>query len=278
MRTSTLFASAALAIVLALGAVACGSDTTGVGGATTTPTSTFTGSGGATPCGALAWSSTNPTCNGCMEESCCGALAACDAGSPCAALVDCLRACAPGDASCVSACETANADGQGDLDALIGCFEASCKQSPACGAKVCDAGVSVPNQQCGECLSAACCDTWKLCAQEETCLDCLVTGAASCQGHPLYLAALQCQVSNCDSKCAARICDTNLGYPDKPACNHCLGQIDANGGCCEVTRVCADDKACLDCITGKTTTGCEANAAYEGFTTCQMKCADECAG
>lgn len=279
MRTSLLLVLLTSALALGLGAAACGSDTGGggTGGATSTQTTTHTNTGGSSgACGSLVWSSTNGACSACMESSCCDALLACDSGTACGGLVDCLRGCAPGNSTCVTACETANADGQSDFDALIACFDASCKADPSCGTKVCDTGVTVTLETCGACLSAACCDSWKLCAQDDACLDCLVSGAASCDTNVLYLGALDCQTTNCNPKCATRICDTNLGYPGEPACNDCLGRLDVNGGCCEKTQDCNDDPTCLDCITGKTTTGCSENAAYAAFTTCKAKCADDC--
>lgn len=272
-------------VIAALATAACGSSGNGTGGAggtdTTTSKSTTTtsGAGGApSPCGALVWSSTNAPCSACMETSCCDALKACDNGTGCGDLVSCLGKCTPGNDNCATACQTAHEGGKSDLDALIACFDLNCKDSSACGTKVCDSGVTVAGQACGDCLTTSCCDSWKLCSQEPACLDCLVTADASCASNPSYQAAVTCQEGSCGSKCATRICDTTLGYPDLPECNYCLGKLDAEGGCCEETQACAANSKCLDCITKPNVTGCDANAAFNAFTSCRAKCATECGG
>ena len=213
-----------------------------------------------------------------MEQSCCDQLGACDDGTECAELVDCVKTCSPGNDTCSTACQTAHAGGKAALDALLTCFDTNCKQTPACGTKVCDTGVSVSTQACGDCLSASCCDSWKLCSQDVPCLDCLVTAAPSCASNTLYTAAVSCQETSCGPTCATRICDTTLGYPDLPACNFCLGKLAAAGGCCEATEACAADATCLGCITGKITAGCDSNAALAAFESCSTKCAADCGG
>ena len=272
-------------IIASLGAGACGSDTTGTGGGgsggkttTSKTTTTLTNTGGGGPvCGSV-WSTTNAACSACMDNSCCDELAACNTGSECDKLVDCLRSCTPGNATCSKACETSHADGKAGVDALLGCFDGNCKESPSCGTKVCDTGVSVPSQACGDCLTTSCCDAWKLCSQDNGCLDCLGTADTACASDALYTAAITCEATSCGPVCARRICDTSLGYPDLPACNDCLGKLDAEGGCCEATQACAGDATCLGCLTGKVTTGCDSNSTLADFDACRSKCATECGG
>lgn len=270
--------------VVALGLLAaCGSEPTGAGGSagetTTSKTTSATGgAGGAGPvCGSV-WSSTNAACSACMDEHCCDELAACGAGSECDALADCLRLCTPGNDTCSKACQSSHPNGKAGVDALIACFDASCQSSPACGTKVCDTGVSVDSQACGDCLTASCCDSWKLCSQESGCLDCLVTADAACAGNPLYASAIACQSASCGPVCQKTICDTSLGYPGMPACNDCLGKLDAEGGCCEETEACAADTTCRGCLTGKVTVGCDASFALMSFQACRAKCATPCGG
>lgn len=278
MRTKIITGLCALGAAL-LATAACGSSGTGGTGGTTQTTTASSGGGGAGPaCGSYVWSTVNAGCSACMSTSCCDALQACDSGTTCGTLVACYNACATGDTTCVSGCQTAHPDGKAGVDALLACYDASCKGTSACGTAVCDTGVSVPAQVCGECLTMNCCDSWKLCSQDDMCLTCLLTPSAACDGSTLYADALACQSTNCGLSCTDRICDTTLGYPNAPACNHCLGQLDAGGGCCEETQACAADPTCLGCITGKITTGCGDSAAYASFTTCKEKCATECGG
>jgi len=270
-------------VAVAVAAAACGSSggTGGTGGATTTQTTSSqssSGAGGSNACGTLAWSSTNASCSACMDAGCCDELVACDTGTACGTLIKCIRACGPSDPSCVTDCQATHADGQATVDALLGCFDAHCKNNTACGTKVCDTGISVQGQVCGDCLTTSCCDSWKLCSQDDMCLSCLLNPTAACDGSTLYLDAVGCQDTSCGPTCATRICDTGLGYPDAPACNYCLGQKDALGGCCEETEACSADDTCHKCITGAMTTGCSMNAAYTAFTTCQQKCAAQCGG
>ena len=76
------------------------------------------------------------------------------------------------------------------------------------------------------------------------------------------------------------ICDSMLGYPSAPACNFCLGQADAAGGCCEETVACSNNPACLDCITGVTSGAmCMNDALFTAFNTCKTnKCMADCGG
>ncbi|APR82954.1 Hypothetical protein A7982_08303 [Minicystis rosea] len=212
-----------------------------------------------------------------MEANCCTALAACDTGTPCGDLIACVRACSPSDDACASDCQSEHGDAQSKVDALLGCYDARCKGTSDCGAQVCDTGLSVPDATCAACLSTSCCDAWKLCSQDSSCVDCLISPTAACAGNAQYQSAASCQEGSCGSLCAARICDTSLGYPGAPACNHCLGQASAMGGCCEETQACSADQTCLDCLTGQTTTGCSVNAAYSSFNACQaQKCSSAC--
>lgn len=265
MWRSILMGSTALG-ALALVLAACGGGGTGTGGGAS-------GTGGGA-CGTTTWSKTNMLCNACMESSCCNQLAACDAGTSCGKLLACIEACAPSDAGCTQTCESSQSDGVSALNALVSCHDSACQGS--CGANVCDSGVVVSSPACADCLTADCCDSWKACSQDDACRGCL-TGAqtSGCDGSSLYTLAKECLSTSCGDVCTETICDSKLGT-DQPACNHCLGQSDTAGGCCEETKACEADAACKDCITGKVTIGCDANAAYQSFSSCAGKCSAVC--
>jgi hypothetical protein len=262
-----------IAVLGALALAACGgsSSTGGTGGA-------GQGTGGAGSCGGTKWSQTNDACNACMESSCCDKLAACDPSTSCGKLVACLAACAPGSSACTQSCESAQPDGASDLQALVSCYDASCKTGGACGTNVCGTGIVVPSATCGNCLTKSCCDSWTQCSKDATCVDCLAgTQANGCDNSALYTSAKACLETICGDVCTQTICDTTLGT-GIPACNQCLGQSDAKGGCCEEAEACAADAACKACITGESTSGCDANAAYQSFNACTGKCATQCSG
>lgn len=259
-----------------------GSGTGGHGGSTTTHTSSSS-TGGSSACGSSVWSA-NAQCNACMEQSCCDKLAACGAGTSCGSVVECIAACAPGDATCPQDCQSSQPDGAADLDALIACYEANCKTTPACGAEVCDSGFVLANADCGDCLTANCCDSWKACAEDQTCSDCLVTHAAVC-GDPasgsgkLFEAAMACEKGQCAMDCTVGICDSGLGTASSP-CDYCLGH-----NCCAEVKTCAAEQGCLDCLTsgGQTAeckdAGTSTGQAYEGVTDCwASNCASACGG
>lgn len=294
--TATVLARTRLLIIVtaaltALALSACGgggsgmggSGGTGHGGSTTTATTTSS-TGGGSACGATVWSATNEPCNACMEQSCCAKLAACDTGTGCGSLIACLEACAPGDGPCAQGCQAAEPDGVAALQALFACYEMSCKSTTACGSAVCDSGFVHASAECGDCLSASCCDTWKACAADETCSDCLVMSAASCvdptsESGKAFQAAMTCQKTQCGMHCAVGICDSGLGTSSS-ACNYCLGQ-----SCCADIKACAAEPGCLDCLTsggnsaGCADTGTSTGQMYEAVAGCwESNCASACGG
>jgi hypothetical protein len=232
-----------------------------------------TGTGGATGCGTFQFS-TDPTCETCIEGACCAELAACDTGTPCNDLFNCLGACASGDMACQMACTTAQSAGVSDAQALVNCYDNNCKTDMACSTgEICSSGVSTPVQACSDCDTANCCAEWTACGMDPTCASCLVANpAASCKTNVLLNAAQSCQDTKCPICNAGKICDSGLIDPGNAACGDCDGQK-----CCAEFDACVADAMCLGCITGQTTTGCSTNTKVMAVDTCQKNnCTPPC--
>jgi hypothetical protein len=216
----------------------------------------------------------NMDCNQCMLDNCCDQLSACDTGTACGALFDCLNQCMAGDTACQNNCTTAQMAGLADAQALIMCYDNSCKGTAACGVKVCDSGFIVPDQGCGDCLTTNCCDSWKACAMDMTCAQCATTNPppAGCDSNALLMAATSCENTKCAMQCATTICDSGLGTQN-PSCNYCLGQ-----NCCAPIDACKADSNCLNCLTtGGMASGCSTNTMYTAVTSCwNNNCKTEC--
>jgi hypothetical protein len=71
------------------------------------------------------------TCEVCALENCPAQTSTCLANTECAALLDCVLACSPGDTICAGGCLLQHPDGQDDATALQGCTDAAC--AAACG-------------------------------------------------------------------------------------------------------------------------------------------------
>lgn len=251
--------------------------TTGTTGSTSSSSTTEEGP----PCGVIF--DDRPECEACMEESCCAELEGCAPGTDCDALITCANACAMGDDACISACVEAHQQGLADFQTIQTCYADNCEQTLECSYPVCDSGLVVPDMVCGTCLgeSTECCAALTACAGEPACLDCLSDPmGAGCDANTNYMAAESCfsDGDKCGKSCTTGICDSGLSYPDAPACNFCLGQANADGGCCEDMKACADDATCLACITGEMEgAACDGSALLTAFETCQMaNCAADC--
>jgi len=218
-----------------------------------------------------------------MEDQCCSELQGCAPGTDCDALLACAQACAM-DSACVDGCINDHSQGLTDFQTLQGCYDTSCKNTAECVYPICDSTLVFPDQACAECMSGtACCASATSCVADTDCTGCLSdsTGAACATNVP-YLEVDSClhDGDKCGKLCTFGICDSGLGYPSLPACNFCLGQADASGGCCEQTSACQADADCLDCITGVTSgAACANNALFTAFTMCRAdKCAADCGG
>lgn len=65
-------------------------------------------------------------CEACLDANCQTEWNACEKDATCAALVDCIGACGPNDATCVQACATQHAAGRAGLEAFISCGDTMC--------------------------------------------------------------------------------------------------------------------------------------------------------
>ena len=308
--------SAVVAATVAV--VACGNGGTGTGttagtGGTTSTTATTmhvssshatgvtsgtggAGTGGAAgACGAFTYS-TVAACEAVVETKCCAELMGCDTGTACDGFIKCANAC-PGtpttcDATCtacIKGCETSKAAGYTDYQTLRTCYDNNCAAATGCGTQICMSKVNVANKACGDCLTTDCCTAWTACSMNMACGACIGKNTAACKANPLYKAALDCQNASqtatppgCGQLCADSICDSGLHYPNRPACNYCLGQPDADAGgmgCCQEMDACVGDAQCKKCITGGEAdmTKCTANLPLTNFNACSTsKCGTEC--
>lgn len=250
--------------------------TAGTTGNTTTPTNTST-----LACGVIF--DDRPECQGCMESLCCSEMELCAPGTDCDALLICANACAANDEACIQACVDAHPVGLTDFFTVQDCYTDNCEQTLECSYPICDSGLVVPDQACGTCLgdSTECCAALTACAADQSCLNCLSDPmGAGCDANTAYQASDSCfsDGDKCGKSCTTGICDSGLAYPNFPACNWCLGQAAADGGCCEETTACANDTTCLACITGQMSGAtCDNNALLTAFNTCRMaNCSTDC--
>jgi len=102
--------------------VTCGGTTCGSACGGSTPPS----SGSASSCGLT---SGDPTCDACLDGSCCTQTTACLGDTDCVALINCYDACT--DAACASACDTAHPTGSTKLGDVFSCAQTSCAST--CG-------------------------------------------------------------------------------------------------------------------------------------------------
>jgi len=231
--------------------------------------------GGNQGCGSLEWSN-NAECNSCMEDMCCAELAACDEGTECGDLLDCLEPCGA-DQACQQACVNQFPNGLADAQDLITCGE-ECDDECNAGA-ICDSGYAHQTRPaCGTCLGDNCCDLFKDCIADAECGPCLTNPSAdqeACAANEMLQDFNSCQDTNCENECTpGKICDSGLFIESKPECGKCLGS-----NCCDVVKACADDALCLACITGQKS-GAECDEAEEllsAIDTCEGdNCSTEC--
>lgn len=141
---------------------------------------------------------------------------------------------------------------------------------------------------CSTCIQGSCCAEAKACDTGTPC-DAVFTCANACGAMDMACIQKCLQMPGgsdaqafagclgkggaCETDCAnagGGICDSGL-TTNNDACDMCIG-----GACCADVKACKADMACLNCITGKTTTGCDTNALAMKVATCQMGCAASC--
>jgi hypothetical protein len=150
------------------------------------------------------------------------------------------------------------------------CQNDSCMMECANGA-ICDTGLVHPVTECGQCLTAECCEEFRACSDEATCQACLTGSGTDCDTIPNYTAATTCQDTNCMAECTG-ICGSDYNYPTQ-ACTACV-----TGSCCAEFDACIADDACRTCATAGGA-GCDTNAlmmAYDSCvsTNCMLQCPD----
>jgi hypothetical protein len=102
-------------------------------------------------------------CDTCTQDGCCEQATACRDSQACAALYDCLGACATGDVACQQLC-TAEHPADVAAAALANCH-ASCEQGCAlCGGVYAD---TAPG--CDDCVRQQCCEQQLACNDDEGC-------------------------------------------------------------------------------------------------------------
>jgi hypothetical protein len=252
-----------LALLLALGIVAACSDEEDTTGGTATGTGAITSSTSsettATGCGSYQYSVLT-SCQGCLEAHCCTELGACDVGSECASLVDCLKSCAAED--CVADCSTSHAAGLEGMQALYACLDGACTadcEPPEDG--MCGTELSYPDSDSlTACVTESCCDSYLPCYGEADCNECIRDPeAAGCDANELFDDYLACKAESCPSL----LCGSALGYPSW-VLNLCI-----NDTCCSSYTPCFDDADCRACLQSPTAAGCAANTLFTSFVTCR---------
>jgi hypothetical protein len=245
--------------------------TTTTGSTTTTTTTTTSGTGGTMGCGFFQYSEI-PDCQACGEQNCCSEFAACDAGTDCGALFDCLAGCS--DQACQDTCIMDNQAGIPDAQSLIECMTGPQGGTGACNMEcstgvICDSGLQISsNPACGDCLGAQCCDEYTACvndASTPSCLDC-ITGAVTmgCENNAALQAAATCRTTKCADDCGGQICDSGLSTSNK-ACDACLGDK-----CCDPIKACQNDVNCFEkCLTtDMPDASCATDMLYQAVKTC----------
>jgi hypothetical protein len=184
----------------------------GVGGTTATGTtgtsidvsssSVSVSSGtGTNTCGTL-HISPNATCEHCAQATCCAQLLACDHGTPCGQIIQCLVNCAGSTMACTSACTQKFPAGVGAFQAvsmcLTQCPSTVCEQPVA---TVCDSGLVTNALSCDLCLTVECCAEAEACAGDPLCTKCFDTNAPPSCGGPTYAQLHACKAASCPVSC-----------------------------------------------------------------------------
>jgi hypothetical protein len=151
-------------------------------------------------CGSLHVAS-NPSCQLCVEAMCCSRLLACDQGTACGQLLQCVVNCPMMDMVCTNDCANMFQSGVqalNDLGNCIGhCPPGECNQAPT---SVCDSGLVANTNTCDECLTIECCAEAEACAGNGVCEKCLSADQGP-QCAPVYAKLGACKASRCPKAC-----------------------------------------------------------------------------
>jgi hypothetical protein len=168
-----------------------GGDASHAGGATGTGTVTAS-------CGSQQVAA---SCAPCARENCCAELLACDAGTPCGNLNDCVAACGD-EPACRDACEGTYAAGKEARNTLLTCVAGRCTAPQLCdGGGVCNYFASFDQGgACDSCIESFCCAEVNAClgSDAEACGDC-IDGVGTCTS--AGYAVLGCFAENCELEC-----------------------------------------------------------------------------
>ncbi|HEY8078523.1 MAG TPA: hypothetical protein VIF62_30545 [Labilithrix sp.] len=221
--------------------------------------------------GGCGLSTGDPTCDTCLDASCCAENTACVSDADCQALLTCGDACT--DDACFNACYSAHPSGAAKLDDLSRCVESSCASQcggggpPPPSGSTCGFGSGDPT--CDSCLDTSCCTDADACLGDADCTALLDCGNAcaddacisACEAaHPSGAKLLDtlstCVTSTCGSACASAGGGPGDGGPGGPppagscgltsgdaTCDTCL-----NGSCCAPTTTCLGDAECIALI------------------------------
>lgn len=155
---------------------------------TTSSTTTITTSSTTTtwvgPCGGLVLTP-DPSCQSCLQGSCCAELAACAPGTPCAQLLTCSQQCPSQDFTCQNKCQSVFPGGAQPLANLAVCVNSDCG-SNFCSSAVCGGVAEAPGPLCDACVNQHLCVELDACINDAWCVQCLAGNQANCEENPLF--------------------------------------------------------------------------------------------
>lgn len=154
---------------------------------TTSSTTTITTSSTTTtwvgPCGGLVLTP-DPSCQSCLQGSCCAQLSACAPGSACAQLLTCSQQCPSQDFSCQNKCQSVFPGGAQPLANLTFCVNNDCGLD-SCFGEVCGAA-GAPGPLCDMCINQHVCGELDACLSDPVCTECLSGEQPGCGNNALY--------------------------------------------------------------------------------------------
>ncbi len=202
-----------LGALVALGAAACGDDSSGPGGAggagattatsgttadaSTGDTTTTTGETASSSSGGDCETAQTDACGVCMADACCTALVDCESDELC-------WACVTGEDG--EACED-NETTHARVDVYLTCRGGDCNEACIGSAGDCEEAAPEFGADCGACLVASCCEQLGACYGSEGCWgSCVVDFSeagchADADGHALFHALNQCAGTSCEEEC-----------------------------------------------------------------------------
>lgn len=235
------------------GQATTGTGTTGTTTPATTSTTTTSSTGGGTCLGEAFLE--DPTCDACVQESCCAEIEACIADFQ------------NGGTDCVNADGSFNPDGTLS-NAFFTCADNNC--SAECGGGgggICGTPLGYQDQEVNDCIEGSCCDEFVACVGEDgstgdACNACLEAGGgALCDG---FLACTD------EQGCFGfQVCDSILLVTDGDLAE-CLGT-----NCCDETNACfgedeASFDACIACLEGGGGALCDGLIACDTESACGL--------